>query len=375
MKEKLFVGAISGTSVDGLDLALLEVSDHLRVVAAKTFPLDAALRAELLQLGQPGAGDLDRLGSADAALGCFIGDTILAFLRQCGTPPDDIAAIGSHGQTVRHRPSIPHRFTLQIGDPNIIAEVTGITTIADFRRRDMAAGGQGAPLVPPFHAALFQSAWEHRAILNIGGISNLTLLPAGCSSPIIGFDVGPGNGLMDAWIFARRGLPFDEDGAWSRMGKANIPLLKRLIADPYFALPPPKSTGREYFNLPWLQANFEPPATTNLAGNGIDDQDVQATLRALTAAAIAAALNEWGPATARVIVCGGGRLNRALLDELRARLPMPVDTTEDHGVDGDSVESAAFAWLAHRTISGLEGNAPTVTGASGPRILGAIYHS
>jgi anhydro-N-acetylmuramic acid kinase len=239
----------------------------------------------------------------------------------------------------------------------------------------MAAGGQGAPLVPPFHAALFQSTEEYRAILNIGGISNLTLLPNRSASTVTGFDVGPGNGLMDAWISARRGLPFDDDGGWSRTGTVNNQLLERLSADPYFGLPPPKSTGREYFNLLWLQRNLEPPPQTNRTDDPIEDQDVQATLRALSAAAIAAALTEWGPHTSRVIVCGGGRLNSALLDELRARLQLPVDTTEDHGVDGDSVESAAFAWLAHRTISEMAGNAPAVTGASGPRILGAIYHA
>jgi anhydro-N-acetylmuramic acid kinase len=362
---RLFLGVISGTSVDGLDLALLEEGDPPRVVAARTYRLPETLRAALLRLGQPGTDDLDALGAADTALGQFIGHKALAFLQQSGISPAAVTAIGSHGQTVRHRPTGNLRFTLQIGDPNTIAELTGITTIADFRRRDMAAGGQGAPLVPPFHRTLFHSADEDRAVLNIGGIANLTLLPAEPDHPVTGFDTGPGNGLMDAWIAERRGLSFDTDGAWGRTGRVQPALLRRLCDDPFFAEAPPKSTGREYFNLAWLRQHFDsaPPA----------DADIQATLRALTAESIRTALRRWATRTQRVIVCGGGRLNRALLDELRERVGCPVEPSEVHGVDGDSIEAAAFAWLAARTLDGLPGNEPAVTGARQARVLGAVY--
>jgi anhydro-N-acetylmuramic acid kinase len=365
VSPRLFLGAISGTSVDGLDLALLEEGDPPRVVAGRTYSLPEDLRASLLRLGQPGSDDLDTLGAADTALGQFIGQTALAFLRQTSTSPAAVTAIGSHGQTVRHRPTGDQRFTLQIGDPNTIAELTGITTVADFRRRDMAAGGQGAPLVPPFHRTLFHSADEDRAALNIGGIANLTLLPADRDHPVTGFDTGPGNGLMDAWIAARRGLSFDTDGTWGRTGRVQPALLRRLCDDPFFDAPPPKSTGREYFNLAWLTQHFDAAAPA--------DADVQATLRALTAESIGTALTRWGTRTQRVIVCGGGRLNRALLDELRERIGCPVEPSEVHGVDGDSIEAAAFAWLAARTLDGLPGSEPAVTGAREARVLGAVY--
>jgi anhydro-N-acetylmuramic acid kinase len=364
--EGLFLGAISGTSVDGLDLALIRAAGpSVAVLQGHTYPLPAILRQQLLNLGQPGAIDLDALGTADTALGQFIGETTLTFLAEAGLRAAEITAIGSHGQTVRHRPVGPEPFTLQIGDPNRIAEVTGITVVADFRRRDLAAGGQGAPLVPPFHRRLFGNPVERRAVLNLGGIGNLTFLPSDPAEPVTGFDTGPGNGLMDAWIATCKGLPFDADGAWSRSGMVHPQLLQRLLDDPYLQKAPPKSTGREYFNLPWLhqQLRFAPA----------DPADVQATLRALTAATVSLAIARWGPATQRVIVCGGGRLNRALLDDLRDRLSQPVDTAEMHGVDGDSLEAAAFGWLASLTLSGQAGNAPSVTGARGLRLLGGVY--
>jgi anhydro-N-acetylmuramic acid kinase len=366
--RQLFLGAISGTSVDGLDLALIEVEpDAIRIPAGRTYPLPDELRTALLELGQPGSDDLDSLGAADTALGRFIGNTALRFLGELGIEPDAIVAFGSHGQTVRHRPTGNHPFTLQIGDPNTIVELTGITTVADFRRRDMAAGGQGAPLVPPFHRALFGSQQEDRAVLNIGGIANLTLLPRNPARPVTGFDTGPGNGLMDAWIAERRNEPFDPDGAWGASGTIDETLLQQLCQDPFFRTPPPKSTGREYFNLPWLRRHA--------ASAQVSDVDLQATLRALTARSVSEALERWGNSAERVIVCGGGRLNGALLRELRQRLGRPVDTAEAHGVDGDSIEAAAFAWLAYRTISGAPGNDPAVTGARGARLLGAIYRA
>ena len=365
MTGRLYLGAISGTSVDGLDLALLEVGEVPRLHGARTFDLPEALRGTLLSLGQPGNDDIDTLGRADRVLGSFIGDAINDFLDQQGLAAGNVTAIGSHGQTVRHRPEGDQPFTLQIGDPNRIAERTGITTVADFRRRDMAAGGKGAPLVPPFHAALFRSSNEDRAVLNIGGIANLTLLPADSARRISCFDNGPGNGLMDEWIQKTRQEPFDQQGAWAAAGQVNDKLLKVLLADAYLHRPPPKSTGREHYNLQWLASlNSELPA---------DAADTQATLCAFTAESVARALHRWAPGTRRVLVCGGGRLNRTLMQGLSESANLPVTTTDAEGFDGDSIEAAAFAWLAHQTISGLPGNEPSVSGASGYRVLGAIY--
>ncbi|MGA1676503.1 MAG: anhydro-N-acetylmuramic acid kinase [Pseudomonadales bacterium] len=361
----LYVGAISGTSVDGLDLALLEDGPRPRILAGETVDFPFELRQTLLRLSRPGEDGLDALGLADAALGQFIGHSVNDFLRRIGTPNVDVRALGSHGQTVRHRPQAIPSFTVQIGDPNRIAEITGITTVADFRRRDMAAGGQGAPLVPLFHRGLFGAPGEARAVLNIGGIANLTLLPSRLQERVRGFDTGPGNGLMDAWIADQRGEPFDRDGIWGAGGAPNERLLDECLADPYFSKPPPKSTGREYFHLDWLRVK---PAFQRLAA-----PDIQATLRCLTAQSVASALNAWGQEATRVIVCGGGRRNGSLMRELSARLRCDVETSEAFGVDGDSLEAAAFAWLAARRLALEPGNEPAVTGAMDRRVLGAIY--
>jgi anhydro-N-acetylmuramic acid kinase len=371
MSGQLYLGAISGTSVDGLDLALVECSDNISVVYATTVPMTEVLRQELLSLGQSSLVDLDGFGRTDAALGEFIGHSLLRFLQDCRRPPGSITAIGSHGQTVRHRPGGKYPFTLQIGDPNRIAEITGITTVADFRRRDVAAGGQGAPLVPPFHEALFRHPRENRAILNLGGIGNLTLLPADPGAAIVGFDTGPANALMDDWIRHKRQERYDRAGEWAATGTVSETLLERLLQDAYLAAPPPKSTGREHFNLAWLTQHL---ADLNQRSGPIaSDADIQATLCAFTAECTARALAAWGGDTERVLVCGGGRHNRTLLIDLAARIPCPIETTDDHGVDGDSLEAAAFAWLAYQTLNGRPGNAATVTGAEGSRVLGAIY--
>jgi anhydro-N-acetylmuramic acid kinase len=369
MRGQLYLGAISGTSVDGLDLALLEITREIRVLAATTARMPEALQRTLRELGQAETVDLDAFGAADAELGTFMGEALLEFLQEQGETAGAISAIGSHGQTVRHRPAGPHPFTLQIGDPNRIAEVTGITTVADFRRRDVAAGGQGAPLVPPFHGALFRTRAENRAVLNLGGIGNFTLLPADPAAAITGFDTGPGNALMDDWILHARQEPYDRQGEWAASGTIDPVLLERLLADPFLSAPPPKSTGREHFNLGWLKDQLE----RHLADRSLPDADVQATLCAFTAETVARALTSWGGDTERVLVCGGGRHNRTLLAAIAERVGCPVQTTDDHGVDGDSVEAAAFAWLAHQTLNGQQGNEPAVTGARGPRVLGAIY--
>ncbi len=365
MNGQLYLGAISGTSVDGLDLALLSTAEPMQVLKAQTVPLPEALRHTLLALGQPGNDDLDQLGTADRQLGRHIGEAINAFLAAAGTDARHVRAIGSHGQTVRHRPGGSVPFTMQIGDPNEIAEITGITTIADFRRRDMAAGGEGAPLVPPFHAALFRTPGEDRGVLNIGGIANLTVLPADPDAPIEGFDTGPGNAIMDQWILRERGLPLDQNGDWAATGQVSNHLLQTLLLDDYLQRPPPKSTGREHFNLDWLLArDVELPESA---------ADVQATLCAYTAQAAADAIRRWAPRTERLLVCGGGRLNATLMQTLAARTGITVEPTDVHGVDGDSVEAAAFAWLASQTLQHRPGNEPAVTGASGYRVLGAIY--
>lgn len=369
MPGQLYLGAISGTSVDGLDLALVEIRERIRIVAGTTYPLPDELRRDLLALGRPVPVDLDVLGRADAALGDLIGRTALALLTEHGITREEVVAIGSHGQTVRHRPGGQLPFTLQIGDPSRIAELTGITTVADFRRRDVAAGGQGAPLVPPFHAALLRSTAENRAVLNLGGIGNFTLLPADPDAPITGFDTGPGNALMDDWIAAAQQQPYDRDGAWAASGHVDDALLEHLLADPYLSAPPPKSTGREHFNLAWLREQLD----RHLAGRRIADADVQATLCAFTAETVARALATWGGGTERVLVCGGGRHNRTLLAAMAARMPCPVETTDEHGIDGDLIEAAAFAWLAHQALNRQPGNEPAVTGARGPRILGGVY--
>ena len=366
------IGCISGTSVDGLDIALARFTDGpassgsaIEIRAADTVALPSALRDRLLQLGQPGHDDLDTLGQLDAQLGEFIGTAIAEFLRHRNIPADRIDAIGSHGQTVRHRPNAQPHWTLQIGDPSRIAERTGIATIADFRRADIAAGGQGAPLVPPFHAALLsgEANLEHNAVLNIGGIANLTTFTA--EQPALGFDTGPGNGLMDAWIGQQQQQPFDRDGAFAASGSVNDALLQQLLLDDYFEAPPPKSTGREYFNLAWLKPYLEP---------ALEPAIVQATLAELTARSVSRDLQRHAPRVSRLAVCGGGRHNGYLMQRLQQNLPgLAVEPIEALGIDGDSLEAAAFAWLAMRHLSGEPGNAPDVTGARGPRVLGALW--
>jgi anhydro-N-acetylmuramic acid kinase len=359
--NRLFVGAISGTSVDGLDLALLRIDDGVEFVGSTTRPFPPELRDRLIDLGQRRNDDLDSLGRADTALGRFASAAILEFLAAAEISPADVTAIGWHGQTVRHRPDGPLPFTLQIGDPNQLAELTGIPTVADFRRRDMAAGGQAAPLVPPFHRALFDDPNEPRVVANIGGISNISVLRAG--RPVTGFDTGPGNALLDAWYQVKRSGPYDAAGAWAATGRVIPELLATLLTDPYLALPPPKSTGKEYYHLEWLEQRL---------GAG-SDEDVQRTLVAFTAASLADAVERWAGDARRVLVCGGGRLNPVLMEDLRQRLVCPVDAVEAQGVDGDAIEAGAFAWLASRRLAGEPGNEPAVTGAAGERILGGVY--
>ncbi len=357
---------MTGTSVDGLDLALIKDSPAPEILAGRTYPLPERLRGLLLQFvhNDPN-GDIDQLGYADAALGDFIGETVLTFLNDEGIAPSTITAIGSHGQTIRHRPTPPNAFTLQIGDPHRVAEITGITTVADFRRRDVAAGGQGAPLVPAFHRAIFASPSERRVVLNIGGIANVTaLLP---DEKLSGFDTGPGNGLMDLWTQEHLLQPMDTNGAWASSGVLDHVLLSLALEDPYFHKPHPKSTGREYFNREWLNNLLQRRSYP------LDPVVVQATLAALVARSITLAINSQFGAIDKLIVCGGGRRNAFLLRLLRESSGYDVLISEDLGVDGDSLEAAAFAWFGARALFYESAGDPTVTGARVSRVLGVIF--
>lgn len=358
---------MSGTSMDAVDAALAEATaEGFRVRAARRVELPGPLAARLRRLAAGGADiddAIDELGELDQLVGELFAGAAVGLLAAAGVQPAEVRAIGSHGQTIRHRPRAPRPFTLQIGDPNVITTRTGIPVVADFRRKDMALGGQGAPLVPAFHQAVFARAGEYRAVLNLGGIANLTRLPPG--RPVTGFDTGPGNCLMDAWARRHLDKPFDEGGAWGASGTVCAPLLEALLAHPYLAAPPPKSTGPEDFSPGWLDAALASAGAPAPA-------DVQATLCELTARTVAAALEETPPA--RLVACGGGVHNVALLERLRARLPATrVESSAAHGIDPDQVEAAAFAWLAARTLAGRPGNLPAVTGADRAAVLGASW--
>ena len=363
-----YIGLISGTSMDGIDAVLVTIADEafeLRETHVHAYPAEVsdALRSLITN---PDACGLDRLGALDRWIGECFRDAALALIEKSGVSAADIVAIGSHGQTLRHQPAGLRPFSLQVGDPATIAAGTGITTVADFRRADIAVGGQGAPLVPPFHEWLFRAPGKHRAVLNLGGIANVTVLP-GDDAPTTGFDTGPGNTLLDAWIGAQRSLQYDEGGLWAAAGNVVDDLLSKMIDDEYFKARPPKSTGLERFNLEWLSA---------FGVDKHDPCDVQATLSELTAISIAAAIGRYAPATRETYVCGGGVHNRDLLQRLTRRLSKSaVESTLAVGLDPDWVEAAAFAWLAMRTISRKAGNLPSVTGASHKVILGAIHYA
>ena len=363
----LFLGLMSGTSADGIDAALVQFPTEggCRFVHGHMFGWPPALRAELVALGQGREpASLDALGQLDARVGIAFAEAANGLLAQAGVDRAQVRAIGSHGQTIRHRPTAEPAFTWQLGDASRIAELTGIATVADFRRRDVAAGGQGAPLMPAFHLAMLGSGDEDRAVLNLGGIANLSLIARDGS--LRGFDTGPANALLDGWCQRHLGTPFDADGAFAAGGRVDAALLARLLAEPWFALPPPKSTGREQFHLDWVQARLDEPA--------LAPADVQATLLELTAATVADALLAHLPGVRRLLVCGGGVRNPPLLRRIGARLPgVAVVSSAEHGLDPDFMEAMGFAWLARETLAGRSSNLPAVTGARGPRILGAIH--
>jgi len=359
----LYLGLISGTSADGIDAALVRFEPRCEIVGALTHPYSESLRARVLALATSSATiALDDYGALDVAIGEAFAAAAHELLGRTFTAPADVAAIGSHGQTVRHRPTGEFPFTLQIGDPTVIAERTGITTIADFRRADVAAGGQGAPLLPALHAAVFASD-KTRIVLNLGGIANITVLAPG--RDVLGFDTGPANCLLDAWAHRHRGTARDEGGAWAKSGRVDRELLAAFSSDPYFAAPPPKSTGREHFNLDWLDARLRA---------GVAPEHVQATLLALSADTIADAIRATAPDAREVFACGGGVHNPALMEAIAERVaPATLASTAALGLDPDYVEAVGFAWLARARLANEPGNIPAVTGARGPRVLGAIY--
>ncbi len=361
----IYLGLISGTSMDAIDAALVDFdAAPLRIIATGATPFEPSLKARIATLIEHADSvALDEVGQIDVELGRAFADAALQLMRSAGLSAGQVTAIGSHGQTLRHRPDLNPPFTWQLGDPNTLAEMTGVPVVADFRRRDVAAGGQGAPLLPVFHDQVFRSDSEDRVIANLGGIANITILSR--DHTVTGFDTGPANRLLDAWISLNGGRDFDADGAWAASGQVDQTLLRELLDEPYLRLPPPKSTGRELFNLPWLQSKL-----------GLFPRrpsDVQATLQQFTARSLADAVRQYAPGAA-VYVCGGGARNLGLCRAIAALVaPNPVASTVELGLDPDYVEAVAFAWFAKRTLEGLTSSAGSVTGAKGARILGGVY--
>ncbi|GHB15364.1 anhydro-N-acetylmuramic acid kinase [Salinicola rhizosphaerae] len=365
----LFVGLMSGTSLDGVDAALIDIDDtsRPRLVDALCLALPADLRASLLTLTQADRVDFATLGATESAFCDAQAEAVSRLLARQNLHPDEIVAIGSHGQTIEHAPDAASPFTYQLDNPSRLAELTGYQVVADFRRRDMAAGGQAAPLAPIFHQALFTDAERTRLVLNLGGIANLTrLAPSSRHAPVIGFDTGPANLLIDAWHARHRQAPIDENGRWAASGQVDETLLARLLDDAFFRRPPPKSTGREAFHLGWVERH--------LSGEEAS-ANVQATLAEMTAVSVARAALPFVEADRTdLIVCGGGARNRHLMARLAHHLPaVALLRCEDFGWSADWLEAGAFGWLAWRRLRGLPGNLPEVTGARGPRVLGGIY--
>ncbi|RZI80455.1 MAG: anhydro-N-acetylmuramic acid kinase [Rubrivivax sp.] len=367
-RSELYIGLMSGTSLDGVDGVLMALQGPAPWTtlahAHRPFPLE--LKQALLALNTAGANELHEAAMAAQQLARLYAEVVHAVCAQANILPSEIRALGAHGQTVRHRPELG--YTLQLNAPAVLAELTGVDVVADFRSRDVSAGGQGAPLVPAFHQALFERPAQTVVVLNIGGMANLSILKAG--APPLGFDCGPGNALMDAWCERCTGQPFDRDGAWGATGQVQSAALNAALAgEAFFQLPPPKSTGRDLFNADWLEHWLQSAGLQHAPR-----QDIQATLCELTAQSAAQAVKAFAPAASLVVVCGGGALNGALMRRLQAKLPdVLIEPSDAHGLPVMQVEAAAFAWLAQRHVHRLSGNVPQVTGAKGPRVLGALY--
>jgi anhydro-N-acetylmuramic acid kinase len=366
--KDIYIGLMSGTSLDSIDAVAVVFTPDFQLIASHTEEIPDQLKDQIRQLMLPGNNEIDLLGIVDIDLGKLFADAVNNLITDHQLDRSQIRAIGSHGQTIRHRPD--SGFTLQIGDANVIAEQTQITTVADFRRRDMAAGGQGAPLVPAFHEAMFRTHNTDRVLLNIGGMANITYLPKNLTQPVLGFDTGPGNILLNAWIEKQKGQSFDKDGEWATSGKINYDLLRDLLNEEYFKAAPPKSTGRELFNLKWLENILEKHPQ-------LAEADVQATLSMLTVETIKDSLLEHLPTqNFELFVCGGGSHNKHLMQQLQQAIPeIPVAPSDNAGLDADWMEACAFTWLAKQCLEGKSGNSPKATGACGARVLGAIYHA
>ncbi len=361
----LYVGLMSGTSMDGIDAALVDCfTQKPHLVATHSKPWPDSIRRQLQQAQQLNDEAVFGLHELDRAIAEQFAEATLELLAIAGTDVNEVIAIGSHGQTIRHRPQADNPFSLQLGDGQRIADLSGIQTVSDFRSADIKAGGEGAPLAPAFHKAMLRSGSENRCVVNIGGVANITLLPADESQAITGYDTGPGNNLMDGWIKQHQSLPYDNNGEWARSGQVNDALLTRLKADEYFQLPPPKSTGFEHFNQDWLQQHDV---------DALPAEDVQATLCELTAATIADAILASETNADRVLICGGGVHNTYGLERLQSQLgSIPLASTEMYGVHPDWLEAMAFAWLAQRNIDNKPGNLPSVTGARESVVLGSL---
>jgi len=361
VRSELYIGVMSGTSLDGVDAALVDLRSRPVLLGTVFLPYPRALKTALLVLQTPSRNELHQTALIGNRLSRLYATAVGRLLRECRVAPRRIRAIGCHGQTVRHAPG--SGYSVQLGNPALLAQHTGIPVVADFRSADIAAGGQGAPLVPAFHAAVFRDSRVHRVIVNLGGIANVTDLPR--RGPVRGFDTGPGNVLLDAWIAWKRSKDFDRDGRLASRGQPLEPLLRNLLADPYFRRSPPKSTGRDRFNLAWLRG-------FDVAGHKVED--VQATLSELTARSIGRAVAAFCSGAREVYLCGGGAQNSDLLRRIGQTLPKTsVASTAQLGIPPDWVEAMAFAWLAQRRLRGEAGNLTEVTGARRARILGAIY--
>ncbi|MGK0273432.1 MAG: anhydro-N-acetylmuramic acid kinase [Cocleimonas sp.] len=374
--QNLYIGLMSGTSLDSIDVVLVDLSkDEIRLIASHSHELPSSLKEQLIEITHPKwLGSLESIGSLNHQLGKLFADATNTLIKQESIPRESIRAIGSHGQTLWHQPYGSNPFTMQLGDASLIAEETNITTVADFRSRDIAAGGQGAPLVPAFHLEHLSNTNNNRFVLNIGGIANITILPKADSEILAsGYDIGPGNGLIDAWISHHCDKSYDKNGDWGKSGVILPDVLKTLLRDDYFSILPPKSTGKELFNLEWLNRVLGDHLTSE------KPEDIQATLTELTAKSITDCINNHNDESNtfnELYVCGGGVHNSFLIERLQQHLPeTSITSTEKLGIDPDWMEAIAFAWLAKQTLEGKTSNLPEVTGAKGKRILGAIHLS
>lgn len=360
-----YIGLMSGTSMDAIDAALVEFDNKTALKLYREYPIDNSLRHQVRLINEK--SDLGHIADLDHELGHLFAKAVNDLLKEANISPDQISAIGSHGQTVLHKPDGTHKTSIQIADPNIICAETDITTVADFRRMDMAYGGQGAPLASAFHQYQFQQDGKSMVILNIGGIANITLLPEN-DRTVTGFDTGPGNGLLDDWIQLNKNEEYDTDSLWANSGKENTELLEQLLNDNYFSLAAPKSTGREYFNIEWLQGYLAKRTVDTLP------EDIQTTLLKLSAMTICNAIQENANNYNEVLVCGGGAYNPVLMKTIQGLLPeMKVSTTADYGLAPDCIEAVTFAWLAKQRIENKTANLPSVTGANKLALLGGIY--